>query len=164
MGWTLLNFIESIGSYLLAAGLILIVANLTYSFIRGPRSEPPYEGDTLEWATSSPPPPYNFAVIPTVTSPYPMWDKEDRERDNRRLAEGEGLLNLGHETPATTAMDARLDEILTMPSHSAWPPVTALALTGIFAMLVMGHYWIAAGFLALTGLTLLGWHQHEEQA
>ncbi len=51
-----------------------------------------------------------------------------------------------------------------MPSHSAWPPVTALTLTGIFAMLVMGHYWIAAGFLALGGLTLLGWHQHEEQA
>ena len=41
-----------------------------------------------------------------MTSPYPMWDKEDRERDNRRLAAGEGLLDLGHETPATTAQDA----------------------------------------------------------
>jgi cytochrome c oxidase subunit 1/cytochrome c oxidase subunit I+III len=164
MGWSLLNFIESIGAYLLAAGLILIVANLAYSFFRGPRTEPPYEGDTLEWATSSPPPPYNFAVIPTVTSPYPMWDKEDRERDNRRLDAGEGLLNLGHETPATTAEDAQLDEILTMPSHSAWPPLTALTLTGVFAMLVMGHFWIAASFLALGGLTLLGWHQHEEEA
>jgi cytochrome c oxidase subunit I+III len=164
MGWTLLNFIESIGAYLLAAGLILIVANLVYSFFRGPQTDPPYEGDTLEWATSSPPPPYNFAVIPTVRSPYPMWDKEDRERDNRRLAEGEGLLNLGHQTPATTAEDAELDEILTMPSHSPWPPLTALALTGIFAMLVMAHYWIAFGFLVAGGLTLLGWHQNEEQA
>jgi len=164
MGWTLLNFIESIGSYLLAAGLILIVVNLAYSFFRGPQKEPPFEGDTLEWATSSPPPPYNFAVIPTVRSPYPMWDKEDRERDNKRLEAGEGLLNLGHETPATTAEDARLDEILTMPSHSPWPPLTALALTGMFVMLVMAHYWIAAGFLALVGLTVLGWHQNEEQA
>ena len=93
-----------------------------------------------------------------------MWDKEDRERDNRRLARGEGLLNLGHQTPATTAQDAELDEILTMPSHSPWPPLTALALTGIFAMLVMEHYWIAVGFLVAGGLTLLGWHQNEEQA
>ena len=92
-----------------------------------------------------------------------MWDKEDRERDNERLARGEGLLNLGHETPATTAEDAQLDEILTMPSHSIWPPLTALALTGIFFMLVMEHYWIAVGFLVASGLTLLGWHKNEEQ-
>jgi cytochrome c oxidase subunit 1/cytochrome c oxidase subunit I+III len=163
MGWTLLNFIESIGSYLLTAGLVLIVANLVYSFFRGPQTEPPFEGDTLEWATSSPPPPYNFAVIPTVRSPYPMWDKDDRKRDEERLARGEGLLNLGHETPATTAQDAQLDEILTMPSHSPWPPLTALALTGIFVMLVMQHYWIAVGFLVVGGLTLLGWHKNEEQ-
>jgi hypothetical protein len=31
-------------------------------------------------------------------------------------------------------------------------------------MLVLGHFWFAAGFLAVGGLTLLGWHQHEEQA
>jgi cytochrome c oxidase subunit I len=34
----------------------------------------PWEAWTLEWATPSPPPPYNFAVIPTVTSRRPLWD------------------------------------------------------------------------------------------
>ena len=87
-----------------------------------------------------------------------MWDKADRERDNRRLDAGEGLLELGHETPATTAQDATPDEILTMPSHSIWPPVSALTLAGMFAMLLLGHYFIALGFVAAGGLALIGWH------
>ncbi len=165
MGWTLLNFIESIGAYILAAGLVMIVANLGISLFRGPESgNDPFEGDTLEWSTTSPPPPYNYAVIPTISSAYPMWDKDDRERDNRRLDRGEGVLELGHETPATTVQDAELDEILSMPSHSPWPVVSALTLAGIFAMLLMAHYWIAVGFLVLGGLSLIGWHSKEARA
>jgi cytochrome c oxidase subunit I+III len=159
LGWALLNLIESIGAYILAAGLVLIVVNLAVSLFKGPEAgNDPFEGDTLEWSTSSPPPPYNYPVIPTVTSPYPMWDKRDRERDNQRLARGEGLLELGHETPATTVQDAKWDEILSMPPHSIWPFLTALMMAGIFAALVMQHYWVAVGFLAADGLTLIGWH------
>jgi cytochrome c oxidase subunit I+III len=165
LGWSLLNFIESIGAYILAVGLVMIVANLVVSRFRGAvAGNDPFGGDTLEWSTTSPPPPYNYPVIPTVTSPYPMWDEHDRELDNRRLDRGEGLLELGHETPATTAEDAILDEILSMPSHSIWPPLTALTLAGVFAMLVTAHYWIALGFLALCGLTLIGWHYKEAEA
>jgi len=159
LGWSLLNFIESIGAYILASGLVLIVANLAVSRFRGaPAGNDPFEGDTLEWSTTSPPPPYNYPVIPTVSSPYPMWDEEDRKRDNRRLERGEGLLELGHETPASTVQDAQWDEILSMPSYSIWPPLTALMLAGVFTALVMQHYFIALGFLVADGLTLIGWH------
>jgi cytochrome c oxidase subunit 1/cytochrome c oxidase subunit I+III len=162
LGWGLLNLIESIGGYILAIGLLLIVINLAVSLRKGePAGNDPFEGDTLEWSTSSPPPPYNYAVIPTVRSPYPMWDKEDRERDSGRLARGEGLLDQGHETPATTVQDAEPDEILSMPPHSIWPPVSALTLAGIFAMLLLHHYFIAAGFAAAGALTLMGWHRKE---
>ena len=41
-----------------------------------PAGDNPWDAPTLEWATSSPPPPYNFAVIPTVASRHPLW--EDR--------------------------------------------------------------------------------------
>ncbi|HEY3772443.1 MAG TPA: cytochrome c oxidase subunit I [Solirubrobacteraceae bacterium] len=161
VGWTLLNFIESIGAYLLAAGLVLIVANLAVSLRRGERAgNDPWGGDTLEWSTTSPPPPYNYPVIPTVSSPYAMWDTEDREHDNERLRRGEGLLPTGHETPATSVQDAGVDEVLSMPSSSPWPPLLALALTGVFAMLVLNHYWIVVGFLVLLLFTLMGWHQH----
>ncbi|HTX46673.1 MAG TPA: cytochrome c oxidase subunit I, partial [Solirubrobacteraceae bacterium] len=158
MGWTFLNMLESIGAYILTAGLVMIVVNLFVSYFRGPRAgNDPWEGDTLEWTTTSPPPPYNFPVIPTVTSPYALWDDKDREHDNRRLERGEGLLDAGHQTPASTVQDAELDEILSMPSYSAWPPVTALTLSGMFAMLLLGHYFIAAGFVVAGLGALFAW-------
>src|SRR5947208_14244317 len=128
---------ESVGSYLLGAGLLLVVVNLAVSLRRGaPASENPWNGETLEWATSSPPPPFNYAVIPTVTSAYPMWDLEDRDEDVRKLDRGEMVLEEGHETPASTVLDANFDEILDMPSDSPWPVVSALMITGIFAMIL----------------------------
>ena len=54
-----------------------------------------------------------------------MWDKQDRELDNKRLERGEGVLALGHRTPGIDRPGRRLDEILEMPPHSIWPPVTA---------------------------------------
>jgi cytochrome c oxidase subunit 1/cytochrome c oxidase subunit I+III len=164
MGWTLMNLIETIGAYLLAAGLVMIVLNLLISMVFGKQTDDPFHGDTLEWSSSSPPPPYNFVVIPTVTTPYGMYDTEDRRRDNKRLARGEGLLDEGHETPMTTAQDADLVEVLEMPPHSIWPPVVALALSGMFAMLLLVHYWIAGAFLVLGGIALFAWHSHEEHA
>ncbi len=162
LGWSFLNALESVGSYLLTIGLVMIVANLVISRFKGaPVGNDPWGGDTLEWSTTSPPPPYNYPVIPTVSSPYAMWDEADRKRDNARLDRGEGLLELGHETPTSTVQDAGLDEILSMPSHSVWPPVAALMLAGIFAMLLMAHYFIALGFLAAGGLSLLAWHYKE---
>jgi hypothetical protein len=93
-----------------------------------------------------------------------MWDKSDRELDNQRLERGEGIFALGHRTPGSTVQDAEFDELLKMPSHSIWPPVTAMALAGVFAMLLLGHLFIAAGFAAAIALTLVGWHHHGSEA
>jgi cytochrome c oxidase subunit I+III len=164
LGWDGYNLIETIGAYLLAAGLLLIVANLVLSLSKGERvGNDPWGGDTLEWATTSPPPPYNYAVIPKVTSPYAMWDREDREDDARSLARGERVLELGHETPASTVLDAEWDEILEMPSDSPWPITLAAATAGIFAMLLLGHYVTAAVFAGIGLLVLVAWHGQEPQ-
>jgi cytochrome c oxidase subunit 1/cytochrome c oxidase subunit I+III len=141
---------------------MLVVGNLAVSLVRGePAGSNPWDGDTLEWATSSPPPPYNYAVIPTVTSPYPMWDKRDRERDSARLERGEGVLARGHETPASSVQDADLDEILSMPPHSLAPFVAALVLTLIMIMLLIGHYLIAVGAVGVGAVVLAAWHGKE---
>jgi len=164
VGWAPYNLAESIGAYILAAGLVLLVANLVVSYFRGaPAPADPFGGTTLEWSTSSPPPPYNYAVIPTVTSAYPMWDVEDREEDVRKLDRGEMVLEEGHETPASTVLDANLDEVLDMPSDSPWPVVSALMITGIFAMLLTGHLIAMCIFLALFALSLGAWHGVEPQ-
>jgi cytochrome c oxidase subunit I+III len=164
LGWTGYNLAESIGAYLLAAGLLMVAANLIVSRFRGaPAGNDPFEGDTLEWSTTSPPPPYNYAVIPRVSSPYAMWDREDREEDARNLLAGEKVLEQGHETPAVTSVDAEWDEILEMPSSSPWPPVLALAISGVFAMIIL-EQWIAAGVFLVAAFAVLGaWHGKEPQ-
>ena len=92
-----------------------------------------------------------------------MWDREDREADVGDLAAGERVLEQGHETPAVTAVDAEWDEILEMPSSSPWPPVLALAISGVFAMVILKQ-WIAAGvFLAAAFVVLGAWHGKEPQ-
>jgi cytochrome c oxidase subunit I+III len=138
--------------------------NLTVSRFRGrPAGNDPWAGDTLEWSTTSPPPPYNYSVIPVVSSPYAMWDREDREADLRRLEEGVLTLEDGHETPATTVLDAEMDEVLEMPSESWAPLLVAAALAGIFALVLTEHYVASAGFLGLALAALAAWHWKEPE-
>jgi cytochrome c oxidase subunit I+III len=164
LGWETPNLIESIGSYLLGAGLLLVAINLAVSLFRGAAAGPdPFGGDTLEWSTSSPPPHYNYAVIPRVTSPYPMWDRADREEDQRKLDRGELVLEKGHETPSSTVLDAEWDEILEMPSESWSPVLLATALSLVFTMLLLRHYVTAAVFAGVALFVLARWHWVEPQ-
>ena len=102
---------QKLFSTLLTAGLLGMLANLVVSAYRGAPAGPnPFGGATLEWATTSPPPPYNFAVIPRVTSAYASWDDDDRADDRRRLESGELVLETGHETTASTPVDGHLDD------------------------------------------------------
>src|SRR4051794_5068937 len=164
MGWTGLNLIETLGAYLLALGLLSVFVNLAVSLFRGaPAGNDPFGGDTLEWSTTSPPPEYNCAVIPKVSSPYAMWDVEDREEDARNLELGRKTLEQGHETAASTAVDAEWDEILEMPSHSAWPPLVALAMSGVFAMVLLQQWLAAAIFTVVLAVTVAGFHLKEPE-
>jgi cytochrome c oxidase subunit I+III len=159
LGWDIYNQVETVGGYLLAFGILLILVNLVWSYRRPvPAGRDPFNGGTLEWTIPSPPPHYNFAVIPTVSSAYPNWDLEDREDDLRKLHEGELVLAGGHETPVTTVNDGVLDEVVDMPAESPWPIVIGLLATLGFFMLLMGHYSIAGATLAVVGLALVGWH------
>jgi cytochrome c oxidase subunit 1/cytochrome c oxidase subunit I+III len=138
--------------------LLVLFGNLAWSRFRGAATGPdPFGGGTLEWATTSPPPAYNFAVLPTVASPYPNWDRKEGE-----AGAGEGLvLDEGHETTATTVRDGLLDDILEMPSDSPWPIVLAACVTASFALVLVSHYAVAGIFAALAALSLAAWHSEE---
>jgi cytochrome c oxidase subunit I+III len=165
MGWGTTNLIESLGSYLLTLGLLIMAANLVLSLKRGPKvGRDPFDGATLEWATTSPPPPYNFTVIPTVTSPYPMWDVRDREADLQRVERGELVLAEGHQTPATSVVDGELDEVLDMPSDSAWPVALGGVLLIVTAFLLTGHWTTAVVFAGAAAAIVAGWHWTEGAA
>ena len=92
-----------------------------------------------------------------------MWDSEDREQDARKLTRGDMALDVGHETPASSFLDARFDEILEMPSESWSPILLAIAVSGIFVFLLLAHWVVAAVFGALALAVLAGWHLVEPQ-
>jgi len=77
--WGTLNLISTIGAFLIAVGVAIFLWNFFTSVILGkgkPAGDDPWEADTLEWATTSPPPVYNFPRIPVVHSARPL--KEDQ--------------------------------------------------------------------------------------
>ena len=84
-GWDSLNWIISIGAFIQGIATLLFLANLVVSYFKGPKAgNDPWDAWTLEWSVSSPPPVYNFAVIPTVESRRPLWDRKHPEDPDSR--------------------------------------------------------------------------------
>jgi cytochrome c oxidase subunit 1 len=74
-GWESWNLIASIGVIFQIAGILFWVWNVIRTSIKGEKApDDPWDGWTLEWATTSPPPEYNFEKLPVVRSDRPLWD------------------------------------------------------------------------------------------
>src|SRR5581483_11043874 len=74
-GWGSLNLLATIGSWIIAASVIVFVVNAVTSWFGGERAGAnPWGSSGLEWATASPPPPYNFLHTPVVANRHPLWD------------------------------------------------------------------------------------------
>ena len=142
-GWAALNALVSAGSLVLAFSILLLLANLAISLRRGEKAgDNPWEAPTLEWAPSSPPPHYNFAVVPTVRSRYPLWDEEANVVEPPPLP--------AHEEPH-------------MPAPSYWPIALAFAIVMLAVGLLIWqwHALIGIGFIVVMmslGLrSIYGW-------
>jgi cytochrome c oxidase subunit I len=151
MGWDPLNTLATYGAFIIAFGGILFVANVYWSRKSGKLAgDNPWDADSLEWATSSPPKNYNFEHLPVATSRYPLWVAEEEKtivtglRTDRR----EGLV--------TTLMDAEPHHRYTFPTSSIWPFLAAIAVTIGFAGSVFNNWYIVYGSV-LSGLTFIGW-------
>jgi heme/copper-type cytochrome/quinol oxidase subunit 1 len=157
-GWTTVNLVTTVGSYVFAVGVLLFLVNLVWSLRRGAPAGPnPWDGATLEWTTSSPPPAYNFAVLPSVGSRHPLWEDRLRDSESRSVIDEGPELAQGRETMGVTPLDAEPSEVLTMPEDSLFPLLVALTMLAAFYGLLTGIWALAiVGGIVLIGLTM-GW-------
>lgn len=166
LGWDVYNVISTVGSFVLGIGFLIFVVNLFYSLRRGETAgNNPWGADSLEWATTSPPPNYGFAELPTVTSRHPLWEQKDvfaGEARTNRLLEGLAGWPLNWRAAmTTTTLDAQPAEIFRVAGPSIWPFVTAVGLIIIFAAEIFSLRALVIGGALLMLGGLAGWHWPE---
>ena len=146
MGWDWLNMVETIGAGIFAIGMRALSSSTSSGATIAARSagNNPWNASSLEWSTTSPPPEYNFEVIPVVRSRDPLWDTPE-------LSETGAVPRVSR--ARRQAADARHHgarrrprEVLRMPGDSLWPLFVALALAGLFTALLFARLGTAAMF------------------
>jgi cytochrome c oxidase subunit 1 len=161
-GWGDLNLLATAGAALIATSMLLFLVNVLRSLRVGERAaDNPWGGDTLEWAASSPPRPYNFPIIPVVDGREPLWSHPVE------LPGVAGLRTDVHEVLVTTLLDAEPDSRHRHPPPTIWPLLTALATTVLFVTLIFTPWGLVIG-MPLLFLAFLGWawphgRDHREQ-
>ncbi|MEX0429323.1 cytochrome c oxidase subunit I [Nocardioides sp. DS6] len=158
LGWTVWNVLSTAGSYVLGAGFLLTLGVFVESLLRQRWApDDPWGGNTLEWATASPPEDYNFPVVPTVHSLNPLWDEQSLPSMVEHRHDGVRTMTDKHEALRTSELDARVEGPMAMPSDTPVPLWLALALTLSVVFLMAGWYVASAVAFGLVAAIAAYW-------
>jgi cytochrome c oxidase subunit 1 len=151
MGWGRLNLFVSLSALVLAAGFLLFFIDAIRSARSGPPAGPnPWDAATLEWATTSPPPSYNFAYIPVVTGANPLWEERGA------LSVASGLRADRRELVISSIAEARPQARESSPPNSVWPLWAAIATTIMLISSIFSPWAVVWGSCPIA-VALIGW-------
>ncbi len=143
-GWDVFNLTSTVGTYMLLVAGLIFAYNFFKSRVSGaPAGSDPWGAPTLEWSIPSPPPEYNFAQIPEVTSRYPMWDLKapDRMAGIEHSHADAGTIAEAHAVPVHEETERRSAKELgiPIPFPTVKPFMVALGIIILFSGLIVMH-------------------------
>jgi hypothetical protein len=151
MGWNTLNLVSSAGALLLAVGGAMLLYNVWRSLRVGVvAGDNPWNADSLEWATTSPPPVYNFAELPIVEGRHALWDRTLPAPVVR------GINPDRREVLVTDVLEAEPVHRDIFPEPSIWPFLTAVTTSAMLVALIFTPWGLPIGAVPVT-ITLIGW-------
>jgi cytochrome c oxidase subunit I len=151
MPWHGLNLFVSISSLILMSGFLVFFIDVIRSARRGlPAGPNPWAAPTLEWATSSPPPSYNFLRLPIVRGSNPLWEETES------LTVGGGLSVDRREFIVSSVVEARPEARETSPGDSIWPFWTAIASSVMLIWSIFSPWAVVWGSIPVA-IALVGW-------
>ena len=156
IGW--LNLASTLGAYLFAAGVAVIVLDLALSPRRAKGKRNPWDAGTLEWLAHPEDENWGIRSVPLIETRYPIWDQPDFVR---KVDEGRFFLPDAEEgrreTIVTSVLDARPKLVIRLGTPSFLPMLTAIALGGVFILTTYHFYWAALASGVATVAIVLRW-------
>ncbi len=174
------NLFATVGAFIFAAGFVVLLIDILLSFRWGEEAgADPWNGESLEWTVSSPPPQYAFAAPPIVRSRHPVWDAvsesdSGEDSDAREASTSEKAARRASEalnrqpatwraTLSTDVLNASPQTIHFLPGPSYYPLIVAIGLLIGFVAILAKIYLVALVGAAIGILGLAQWLKPDEQ-
>ena len=150
-GWGSLNLLATIGAGIMGVGLLVYFGNALNALRRGEAAgNDPWGADTLEWATASPPPSYNFLRLPTVAGRSALWSRREDQ------PEVTGLRSDRREMLVTNLLDAEPDHRDVLPGPTIWPFILGVGVAITFITAIFTPWGVLIGAVPCA-IALVAW-------
>jgi len=154
IGWDALNLVSTLGAVTIAVSVLLFVINVVRSLRHGEAAgDNPWGAGTLEWATSSPPPPYNFVAPVVVHGRDPVWEHGLPDGSPSHVR---GLADEIREVLVTSVIEARPDHRSAFPGPTIWPFVAAVFTAILFVASIFTPWAVVWGAIPVA-IALIAW-------